>query len=458
LPSSNLFGRLKEPANEVALKRWVKQYLVENDPAIVALDTVVYGGLIPSRVGNEPLETLLSRMDAFFDTLRSRTVYGFSSILRIPNYNLAEEEPDYWANYGKALYDFSVKAHQTGHLDPHGTSQLPLEVLSDFLHRRKRNFAINELYIDRLKLGRLDYLVYCQDDTGPYGLNVEEAEKLGHLLERRQCQSLAHVQTGADEVATCLAARLMVGKAERPPRIYPIYSHPAGGQIQALFDGIPLEVVVAQRIYATGAELAESADDADIWLFVHTPAKRQGDHCERTQAWVQPDQIEQAMALLSDALSAGKPLAIADVAYANGADPQLAQRLVFGFSDLRGLYGYAAWNTPGNAIGTATSMAVVRWTAEREERFRPLDFHRLLFIRFADDWLYQADIRHRIRAERNQSIHATHPEDEHYLNALMSDSLAMLKQRFGLDSQPVSCRFPCQRTFEVEIVLGNPLA
>ena len=55
---------------------------------------------------------------------------------------------------------------------------MPAEILDDYLSTRKRNFDINKLYLDWLTEGVLDTLVYSKDDTGEYGLNVEEAQTL----------------------------------------------------------------------------------------------------------------------------------------------------------------------------------------------------------------------------------------------------------------------------------------
>src|SRR5690349_7890506 len=112
LPSPKLLGQLKTPADLKALDRWVKQHLFEKEPVIAALDTIAYGGLIPGRVENETLATLEKRVAQFIKHIRADGLFAFSSILRIPAYNNAEEEPEYWAQYGKQLYDYSEASHQ----------------------------------------------------------------------------------------------------------------------------------------------------------------------------------------------------------------------------------------------------------------------------------------------------------------------------------------------------------
>lgn len=448
MPAPNLLGHLKKPANFKTLSRWVKNHLFENDPLIVALDTIAYGGLIASRVNEDPLETLQQRVQSFFQQIKVDACYAFSSILRIPNYNFDEEEPAYWNQYGQALYRYSAQLHETGQAE---AGDIPDAVLKDFMARREKNFALNESYLSLLFEGTLDYLTYCQDDTGAFGLNVQEAQSLSKQLSKRKLEH-AHIQTGADEVAACMLARWMVLQYPEPVKVYPFYSSETGRHLVAKFDGLPIEMVVEKAIRACGAQVAKKSAEADLWVMVHTPEDRQGDHCSREQAKVQPEQLEEVQKVLQKALQLGKPIALADVAYANGADPRLMDKLVFQFEDLTGLYGYAAWNTPGNAIGTTVAMGLVRLMAERQNTFNAQAFCQLMLIRLADDWLYQADVRHTVRQSMNGNAHRQAP-DEALLNVLMADGLFLLKNRLGLEKQSVHCRYPCQRTFEIEVTL-----
>lgn len=448
MPAPNLLGQLKNPANFKTLSRWVKNHLFENDPLIVALDTIAYGGLISSRVNEEPLETLQGRVDAFFKQIKVDACYGFSSILRIPNYDFDEEEPEYWNRYGKKLYQYSAELHEHGHAS---SGDIPEAVLTDFMARREKNFTLNESYLSLPFERKLDYLTYCQDDTGPYGLNVREAQVLEEQIRKRKLEN-AHIQTGADEVAACMLARWMVLQQPEPVKVYAFYSSDEGRKLVAKFDGLPIETVVEKAIRACGARLVKKSSEADLWLMVHTPADRQGDHCGGEQARVNPDQLEEVLKVLDKALQLGKPVSITDVAYANGADPRLMEKLVSRFDDLTGLYGYAAWNTPGNAIGTSVSMGLIRLMAERQNCFNARAFCELMLIRLADDWLYQAEVRQTVRQTMNGAAKNGVP-DETLLNVLMADGLFLLKNRLGLEKQTVHCRYPCQRTFEIEVGL-----
>jgi hypothetical protein len=245
----------------------------------------------------------------------------------------------------------------------------------------------------------------------------------------------------------------MVLQRSAPLKVYVFYSSEAGRKVVAKFDGLPIETVVERAVKACGAVLVKKAAAADLWLMAHTPEDRQGDHCSREQARTTPEQLAAVVQVLEKSLSLGKPLSIADVAYANGGDPRLMEKILARFEDLTGLYGYAGWNTPGNAIGTAVAMGLIRLMAEENKSFDAAAFCKLMLIRLADDWLYQADVRQSVRRSMNGTANRAVP-DEKLLNVLMADGLFLLKSRLGLENQTVQCNYPCKRTFEVEIRIG----
>lgn len=446
LPPMGMLGALKRPADLPALQDWMRSVVRESGELswILALDTLVYGGLIPSRLGNEFLEELESRFETALGILGAPPK-AFSSILRIPRYNGAEEEPEYWAEYGERLYAYSEALHEKGEADAAG---IPEGVLQDFRGRRDRNFAMNRFYLDQLGRGRLERLVYCQDDTGAYGLNVQEAQALAQGIEAAGLQGRAHVQTGADEVALTMLARLLVETTGDTPRIFPVYSSPEGARAMARYDGLPIQRVVERQLSACGAVLAEDSRQADLMLLVHTPSQVQGDFCMGIESDRSPGQLTTAMDCLRQALQRNQAVVLADLAYANGADPFLVTRMLAEQYPLETLYGFAGWNTPGNTLGSALSMGVVRWLAERQQSFDAEAFDKLLYIRFADDWLYQSNARQGLRRQFPGEL-----PSQAALTEAMGPGLALLRERLPFEGPEAQASFPCQRTFEVAIQL-----
>jgi len=437
LPPADILGAMKEAADADALSTWIQANCF-GKPVIVAMDMLAYGGLIPSRLGHESFEELKTRTQDFLAKFNSPSISAFSSILRIPSYNNDEEEPEYWAEYGAQLYEYSFALHQN---PQEASTDLPPAIVDDFMSRRARNFKFNQWLLTLLQNKTFDYLTFCQDDTGAYGLNVKEAEQLATAIESAKLMAQAHIQTGADEVACIQMARWFLKQTGQQLKIFPFYSNPDGYQIIAKFDGLPIGHVVEKAIRASGASVAHDVNQADLVFVVHTPGEKQGDHADQLPAGnLKPEQLQRVLEILRQS----KPTMLADVAYANGSDPVLTEALLTSNLDLKTLYGYAGWNTPGNTIGTSVAMGVMRLLAERQKTFDADAFYQLLLIRFADDALYQPDVRKRLRASEQ-------PLDQSLLTEWMSQGAATFQQRLGLSSRALKFDFPCNRTFEVAV-------
>jgi hypothetical protein len=415
-------------------------------PAVLSLDTLAYGGLIPSRMNTEPLSVLEGRVADFMAQLQPghRPRYAFSSVLRIPNYNYAEEEPDYWQKYGQLLYQFSAETHQQGEMPASLFGKIPGPVLNDFLSRREKNFTLNQYFLALVQNHTLDLLTYCQDDTGPYGLNVQEARKLGRLIDKQNLGSNAFVQTGADELAVTLMARWLWQQEPSPLKVYTAWFPDHGKKVMALFDGIPLGNVVDRQLRTIGAIPCLKPTDADLVLCINAPSQEMGDHCSPRPVLRDPEHVQQLVNALRQVLPAGKAV-LADIAYANGADPVLMKACMDTGLLLGEMMGYAAWNTPGNTIGSALAMGAMGVWARRHQCLNDSARHRLLFIRLLDDWVYQAEVRANLRSLSSDGPSAT------LLHQEMQTYLPLVTALTGLSYPETRFSFPCGRFFEVKI-------
>ena len=478
LPPLALLGSLqalKQPADAAPLLAWVHEVLAQHQApqAIIAsLDLLAYGGLIPSRVGQETLEALQQQVLAFYGALQGCRLHAFSSILRIPAYNNAEEEPDYWATQGLALYHYSVALHrcqEEGLALPAPNAHIDPLVLKDFVARRQRNHALNRWHLEAGLQGLtppLNTLAFCQDDTGSHGLNVQEAQELAALLQQQGVPpQQGWVQTGADEVAhTLLAQVALAHTGHRPPhipKVWVAYTAPQGGEAHAKFDGQPLQAVVAQRLAACGAQAVASVEEAHLVWLIHGPLAEtegaMGDHCEgRAPQLNAPLQHAEAQRVVQQAQRLGLPLLLADVASANGGDMALFEAL-FEVNKAQEpvdtwLYAYAGWNTPGNTLGSCLAMGLLRWWAEQQGSYAPAVGRHLLWLRFMDDLFYQGQVRAQLKAQHGGNIPPA-PALQPVLQQAMQAAAAVLQQRTGLQapSPHWQATWPCGRWFEVHL-------
>ena len=81
---------------------------------------------------------------------RNGRLYASSVVMRIPAYNGDEEEPWYWAHYGRNLYEYSYytdKYQKENDPDDYKKAQaakraVPDHIVNEFVWRRERNFNV----------------------------------------------------------------------------------------------------------------------------------------------------------------------------------------------------------------------------------------------------------------------------------------------------------------------------
>lgn len=410
MPEREWLGDLKKFADVDKIFQWLKD-LPPVDAVILPLDTVAYGGLISSRRSTDTFDKIYKRIEKLKDILSEKNakIYAFSSIMRISNNNINEEEKEYWNKWGKKIFNYSFC------MDKFGTvckNEVPSDILDDYLATRRRNFEINKTY---LQWGNFfDTLVFSKDDCAEYGFNVQEARELEKLG--------GFVKTGADEIPLTLLARSIKGKL----KVSPIFLEPKYKNLISNYEDVSIENSVRGQLELAGCEVCEP-QDADILLYVNNFKERQGEIVMKVPAapydglWQKPD----------------KPYMIADVRYANGSDNAFVEKLFEkDFDD--NFYGYSAWNTSANSLGSLICAAKVKYFAKN---YNDAAFKKLQTVRFLDDWAYQANVRQQLSLP-----------DENLIKQKMKPFENRAFEKLGTEYD-VDYKFPWNRLFEVEICI-----
>ena len=411
MPDRSLLGSLTKYADTDKLFEWLKN-LPELDAVIISLDTLAYGGLISSRRCPDKFEQIKSRIEKLKEILSQKNaeIYAFSSIMRISNNNINEEEKEYWNKWGKKIFNYSYC------MDKYGTvcqKEVPDEILEDYLNTRKRNFEINKIYLDWQKQGFFNTLVFSKDDCAEFGFNVQEAktlEKLGGF-----------VKTGADEIPLSLLARAIKGDV----KIAPVFLEPQYKNLISNYEDIPVVKSVLGQIELAGCKISNE-NDADILLYVNNFKNHQGEI-------VMGVDTEPFNSIWKTPL---KPYMIADIRFANGADNKFVEQIFkTNFDD--NFYGYSAWNTTANTLGSLICAAKIKYLAKK---YNDSAFKKLEIIRFLDDWAYQANVRQQ-------------KPDNNSIKEKMLDFEKIVFNKLGLQKK-IEYKFPWNRLFEVEIELN----
>lgn len=108
VPSKDILVNKKQPASPQALQKFVLENIKDcDDSAVLSMDMLLYGGLIPSRLhylSEKELIDHLSLLDQIKEINNNIKIYAFQCIMRCPQYNSSEEDPDYYKDYGYALF------------------------------------------------------------------------------------------------------------------------------------------------------------------------------------------------------------------------------------------------------------------------------------------------------------------------------------------------------------------
>jgi hypothetical protein len=468
IPPRKLMGTLQSPAQPEEIASWMEAEITKENPDVLllCLDTLLYGGLIPSRRSNETQGVIAKRAEYLRNWSKAgdkhRAIYAQASIMRISdNYDNVEEK-EYWAKYGKEIFSWSEKMHLLAEGKELAAQSLavaevkiPPAIRQDYLDTRMRNFKVNSLLVDYVEKSIIDYLAFSLDDSGTYGLNVMEKDRLLKLAASRNLQNAINCYAGADEVLCTLIARHLIAAAGVEPKIVVAFSPAEAANCKSRYEGQLIGDTLQQHLNALGLTQAKTpADKANFLVIVHGSAGQQGDHIfSPGGSDMRRVNTEQAVKQTIRALEmVALPCVICDVAYANGADPVLVDALMQRPDLMRKVWAYAGWNTSGNTIGSALALAVASWYANYTAKHGGKQngkcqeaLRSALFVRLADDWAYQTKVRTQLKG----------PLEPKELHGQMAPYVEKIAQAIEYGPKKIAFRHPWNRTFEIEIDLNG---
>ena len=438
LPPREWLGNPWRGSQHEKLVDWLRQTAPAADAVIIAVDTLAYGGLIPSRSSPDPFESAVKRLEILTELKSAnptRPLYASSVIQRVSRANSSEEEKPYWAEYGSRMFRLSYLEHKSALGEASAAEiaerdalklDIPPELTADYLGIRARNHKINRRMLDLVKRGIVDYLLLPQDDTADFGWNIAEARALQMLIRREGLTARAITYPGADEIGCLLLARCICASSGFRPRVYPRFSSSSSAAIVTEYEDRPMLELLKAHLAPLGGVVVDQPSEADFQLFINAPALKQGvGELQWAAQFTRDELLQQVPESLKDyagqifkdeyfqatrremqtprrspeefcravveAVQQGKKVAIADVAFVNGSDLILGSLLIQ-HAEIARLAGYGGWNTAGNTLGTVLAQAAIYlaaknqdWTLDQQKSH--LEF---LFLRFIDDYCYQA--------------------------------------------------------------------
>ena len=456
-------GNKKIPADIQKIREFLLEECKDAYGLIVSVDTLLYGGLIPSRLHKENEATLKSRLEVFKELKALNPqlkIYAFNCIMRCPSYSNADEEPDYYDFYGTEIFKQGVAKHkvvlgmETEDAWLKLRNEIPKEVLEDFESRRAINRSLNMETIRYYKEGFLDALVIPQDDSAPFGYTAIDQQEIRSLIQREGLTDEIILYSGADEVALSLAARLINDIKGVHPTVYVKYATEAAKMMIPRYEGVRLGTTIGFHILLAGCVQVEDESKADILMIITAPDNQMEEAFE--QPSISPNynaerNMAEVMRYMVQKIAEGKRVAVADNAYSNGGELDLI-RMMNKHKVLMMVSAYAGWNTNGNTLGTVLAQAVYDYhfgVTPQKQKF--------LVERYLEDMAYCGHVRGNVTKEIKDTELFTFgtKEIEEQVASMVKDQLEAFAKEYmtsiadNVKVQHVS--MPWKRMFEVRL-------
>ena len=462
IPPEKLLADNKHTGNPGALWSWLNNAAQDADAAVLATDSLIYGGLVASRTHHDSNDDLIDKIKNFKELRENHPnlkIYGFSTIMRTPRQSFGNVEPPYYTKYGPdifALSQLNDKEEGQGLTAAEKLkksellTKLPPKYLADWLDRRQNNFRINLLLTELARGRTFHYLAIGKDDDAPLSQTHMESR---HLMEATLDMSNNHfkILPGVDQLGLLLLTRAINELCYEEPVVHVIYSEGAGKNTLPYYSDQRLSSSVPDQIQAMGGRVIELADKADLVLAVNTPFDGiTKDSTADDNLFFSSIYNKRFVGQIANFVKNEKPLAIADISYANGADNGFMEEL-YKNDLLKKITAYSGWNTADNTIGYALSQGVLA------KKMSHADINTLLKVRYLDDWLYQSNIRphlsHSLGKNNHNIIYDFTPFHDEIVTTTYKLYARYLKKDHFLQNTDFKIDFPWSRLFEINVTM-----
>lgn len=453
-PELSEMGSKKTPADYGKIKAFLLRECRDADLLIVALDTLLYGGIIPSRLHHLEREELVARLDVLKTAKELNPklhVSAFSLVMRCPCYSDSSEEPDYYAVCGKEIFRYGQNEHKLrlGEISrkEYEKEREDLAVCLPYIEDYETRRAVNlECLTDALVLvGKyIDEFTILQDDSNARGYTAMDRERVLAVVNEHGID--LDTYPGADEAGLTLLARAATFLEGRRPKIYPKYPRAGACDVVPIYEDREIKKTVSAQIKSAGAVECYSEDEADFVLYCNLNDTRTYDVYLNYTKQTDESYIGEFVESIAKTLDSGRGAAVADVAYCNSGDITFATEMEKKFGVLK-LWGYAGWNTASNTLGTVICQGVLRYLFGDSPTHR-----RFTALRIMDDAVYSADVRLemlRLGYGRGGEEIPTRGEASERITRRINERTCELFPSVGEKYEAADCYMPWKRLFEI---------
>lgn len=423
------------------------------------MDMILYGGLVPSRIHELPVETIKARLELVKEFKKQNPkllIYVFQIIMRCPQYNGADEEPLYYKDYGRNIFLTGYYEHknQLGRLSQeekmnYESLVIPAEHLNNFVSRRQKNLSFNLESLDLVKSNIIDFMIMCQDDASEFGYPAMDQAVVTSAIKESRLMLKVYAYSGADELGVIMVSRIANHIYGKMPKFYLKYPSPTTPMVVPCLEDRALDNTVKYQILSAGGMIVSSLQEADICILILMGATKMFPRVVKNDREI--DVLVNLVEAFEFMKFAAKthPVVVADLFYLNAGSIEVLN-FIKASDMLMDVAAYAGWNTASNALGTAVSQGIAYYLFGKTEAHT-----KFLIKRYIEDVGYCGIVRSSVskkieaigfdyfHAGEKRGVVAKMVNEE--LLSFIDNNLSEIKNTFILKN----VEMPWKRMFEV---------
>ena len=361
------------PANRDQLWQWLSNETTEFNSLIINTSVLFNGSLIETRnpEAYKLAEEQLEQFRSFCLENKDKNIIVINVLPRL----LPSQFTNLWP-YQKPLVEYAIaldKADLSGQGDISLPSDVPEELVQDYLSIYTRAELIAHSLIEMAQEGLIDHLLFGQDDAEKHGLSNRIVRK----ISKDFTEKITFVH-GADELTMLALVKNAISVPEQGINIS--YSNKDFTTKVFPFEADTLEKVLEAKLNYLGLKNNPHSPFLEI---IHTD----------------PNNSTEVLTLIEE--NHHDYLGVADIAFTNRGDISLRESFLAPQVFNR-INGYSGWNTASNTLGTelsnfATVQHFLSQDWKKAEKIKALEaYMNFKYIRFAEDFVYQGILRNEL--------------------------------------------------------------
>ena len=401
VPPEKLLGTRDQHGDPDGLWNWLRENAPGAKAAVVSTDALLYGSLVGSRnheLTQEQITERVNRFHTFHKDFPRLPIYGFGTVLRTlltATHSGAGMEPAIYQQNAVKIRDFSVlrdKAEMglASKKEQRQMQKMQQEiapaVMEDWTHRHDLNFNANKALIDLTQQNALSFLFLGGDDGAFYSQTHYE---MRHLQEygKNIGKTKLQITSGADELGMVMLCRAILDDKRDIPFVYTAYNIGKGRDTIPAYCNEKIGDDMDNTIIAAGGMRVPAPERAELVMAVSTNPDGKTGSANNPDNTIKPRKGTMPFVnMVKDFVGKGYPVAVADIAYGNGADNALMNELHKAGLQFK-LQAYGGWNTATNTTGFLLGTGLLSKWMDKQDR------EELMLTRYLEDWGYQANVR-----------------------------------------------------------------